>query len=326
MKPLLLAAVLVAAFAAAVPGAQAQFNPPGGPMQKIDVRAGNASDGHANSGQPGWLDASASESGIDASGDPFHSATSASTRLGPGHLSGSLAASVSGSGTSSASLSAYQTDALTFSRKDGGSDNALVIHYNIVIAGGTSASMTRGADGSSGPGGQSGGAQAGSLDWTFVHQLDGFYTTSWDSTTTLTHDGSVATASHWNVGAIGNVYAVYTFAAAISAGRAMDMDFYLEMNSRLNAIGPSATGTMTADAPTIYWGGISQVTDWYGRVVDYAVTSASGFNYALSAVPSPAPEPSTWAMLLAGVAVLAGRGRSISRMRRGAVGPSASMV
>ncbi len=295
-------------------------------MQQIDVRAGNAADGRSNGGDPGWLNASASDSGIDASGDAFRSATSASTRLGPGHLSGSLAASVSGSGSSSASLSAYQTDALTFSRNDGGFDDALVIHYNIVIAGGTSASMKPGASGAGGP---DGGAPAGTLDWTFVHQLDGFYTTSWDSTTTLAHDGSVATASHWNVGAIGNVYAVYTFAAAITAGRAMDMDFYLEMNSRLNAAGPAATGTMSADAPTIYWGGISQVTDWYGRVVDYSVTSASGFNYALSAVPSPAPEPSTWVMLLAGLAglaMLAGRGRSISRMRRGAVGPAASMV
>lgn len=313
MKPLFLAALLWAV----APQAQAQFNPPAGPEQTIDVHAGQASDSRSNHGTPGWLNASATENGIDASGNAFRSTASASTRLGPGYLSGSLATSVAGSGTSSTSMSAYQTDALTFTRKDGSFDPELIVHYNIVIAGGTSASMTPGTGG---------GTPAGSLDWTFVHQLDGFYTTSWDSTTTLAHDGSVSTASHWNVGDIGNVYAVYSFSAAIFAGHATAMDFYLEMNSRLNAAGPSATAALAANAPTIYWGGISQVSDWRGNLVDYAVSSASGFNYALSAVPSPVPEPSTWAMLIAGVAALVLRGRSISRMRRGGVGPASSIV
>lgn len=313
MKPLLLAALSWAA----MPHAQAQFNPPDGPMQHIEVSAGQATDTRSNHGHPGWLSASASERGVDASGKAFSASASASTRLGPGYLSGSLGTSVTGSGTSASALTAYQTDALTFTRNDGNVDNELIVHYSIVIAGGTSASMSQGTGG---------GTQAGSLDWTFVHQLDGFYTTSWDSTTTLAHDGSVTTASHWNVGDISNVYAVYSFSAAILAGRATDMDFYLEMNSRMNAAGASATATMTADAPTIYWGGITQVTDWSGRVVDYSVSSASGFNYALSAATSPAPEPSTWALAFVGVAALLLRGRSISRMRRGEVGSAASMA
>lgn len=313
MKPFLLAAL----FWAVAPQAQAQFNPPAGPEQTIEVRAGSATDSRSNHGTPGSLNASASESGTDASGTPFSATASASTRLGPGYLSGSLATSVTGSGTSSTSLTAYQTDALTFTRNDGSFDPELIVHYNIVIAGGTSASMTGGA-GDTTP--------AGSLDWTLVHQLDGFYTTAWQSTTTLAHDGSVVTDNQWNSSPIGDVYAVYSFSAAIFAGHATNMDFYLEMTSHLNAAGPSATASMAANAPTIYWGGISQVTDWNGNVIDYSLSSASGFNYALSAVPSPAPEPSTWALLIAGVAALALRGRSISRMRRGEVGPASSIA
>lgn len=312
MKPLLLAAL----FWAVVPQAQAQFNPPAGPEQNIDIHAGNATDSRSNHGTPGWLNASASEHGVDASGNAFSASASASTRMGPGRLSGSLATSITGSGTATTSLSAYQTDALTFTRNDGNFDNELIVHYNIVIAGGTSAATT----------GNGGGTQAGTLDWTFVHQLDGFYTTAWQSTTTLAHDGSVVTDNQWNSSPIGDVYAVYSFSAAIFAGHATTMDLYLEMNSRLNAALPSATATMAANAPTIYWGGISQVTDWNGNVIDYSVASASGFNYTLSALASPAPEPSTWALLIVGVAALGLRGRAISRMRRGEVGSAASMV
>ncbi|ANH67330.1 hypothetical protein ABE85_06670 [Mitsuaria sp. 7] len=313
MKPLLLAAL----FWAVVPQAQAQFNPPAGPEQTIDLHAGNATDSRSSHGSPGWLNASASEHGIDASGNAFSSSASASTRIGPGYLSGSLATSVTGSGSSTSTLTAYQTDALTFTRKDGSFDPELIVHYNIVIAGGTSASMS---------GGDGGTTQAGSLDWTLVHQLDGFYTTAWQSTTTLAHDGSVVTDTQWNSSPINGVYAVYSFSAAISAGYATDMDFYLEMNSHLNAAGQGGTASMAANAPTILWGGISQVTDWNGNVIDYSVSSASGFNYALSAALSPAPEPSTWALLIAGVAALGLRARSISRMRRGEVGPASSIV
>ncbi|WP_347881834.1 PEP-CTERM sorting domain-containing protein [Mitsuaria sp. GD03876] len=292
MKPILLAASLLAASSLA----HAQFNPPDGASQTVQAVAGGVTDGRTSGGSPGALNASAIDGAARAS---------AGTRIGAGYVTGHLATQASGPSGASTSLSAYQTDALTFQRTDGGSDNALVIHYNIVIAGGTSGAI----DPIAPPAGA--GTEAGSLDWTFVHRLDGHYLTSWDSTTKLGYDGSVTTTSHWNVGEIGKVYGVYTFAAAVMAGAAMDMELYTQMSSRLNALG-GATGSLAANGPSIYWGGISQVTDWYGNRVGYRVASTSGFNYALSAVPtSTAPEPATWAMLLAGAALL-----GLQRIRR----------
>lgn len=294
MKSLLLAAVL----AATASGVRAQFNPPDAPMQRIDVSAGAVANSRSQTGSPGALSASARDAGLDGSGRPFSVDASGSTRIGPGRLSGSLATRFAGTGGGSASLSAYQHDAMTFRRLDGGPDSELIVHYNIVIAGGSSASIDPVSPSTS-------GGDAGSLDWTFVHRLDNFYLTSWDSTTRLGYDGSVMTTSHWNVGEIGQVYAVYSFSAAVLAGSAVDLDLYLEMNSRLNAAGIATAGSLSADAPTIYWGGISQVTDWFGNRLDYTVSSASGFNYALSAEPSPAPEPASWAMsVLGGLALV----------------------
>lgn len=299
MKPFILAAALLAASSLA----QAQFNPPAGSEQTVNAVAGQTTDGRTQTGSPGWLTASAIDGGTQAS---------AGTRIGAGYVSGSLAASFDGNGSASTSVSAYQTDALTFQRADGGSDNALIVHYNIVIAGGTSASI----DPVTPP--SAAGNEAGSIDWTFVHRLDGHYLTSWDSSMKLGYDGSVVTTSHWNVGEIGKVYGVYTFAAAVMAGSTMDMELYGQMTSTLNAMGMTTSGSLVANAPSIYWGGISQVTDWYGNLVGYQVSSASGFNYALSAVPtSTAPEPATWALLAMGVAALMLR-RRVNADRAGA--------
>ena len=299
MKPHFLAALLFAAAS----GAQAQFNATIEPYQKIAVTSGRVTDSRSQAGSPGELAAQVSDTGTDGSGQPFSASSSASTRLGPGYLSGSAAMRFSGTGATSMSLTAYQGDVLTFQRNDAGFDNELIVHYNIVIAGGTTASIDPVA---SPPGA---GKEAGSLDWTFVHQLGDRYLTSWDSKTQLAYDGSVVTTSHWNVGEIGQVYGVYSFSAAVMAGESLNMALYMEMKSRLNAAGASTTGAMAGDAPSIYWGGISQVTDWYGNLVDYRVASASGFNYALSAVPSPAPEPATWLLLIAGATVLGLLGR-----------------
>lgn len=312
MKSLLLAAPLLAASL----GAHAQFNPPGGSTQSVTVSAGQATDTRTQAGSPGSLDATA----IDAGASSI-----ATTRIGPGVVSGSLDTRVNGSGGTSASMTAYQHDELTFERKDGSFDNALVVYYNIVISGAASASFTPATPATP----SSGGGTAGSVDWTFVHRIDDFYLTSWDSTTTLGADGRSTTTNHWNIGEIGRLDGVYTFSAAVMAGNAIGMDLYMEMNSRLGGNGLAGTGAIGASGdtrPSITWGGISQVTDWYGNRVDYRVSSASGFNYALSAVTSPAPEPSTWALLLAGSAMLFVRGRTIARMRRAVVGPASSIA
>lgn len=289
MKPILLAATLIAASS----GALAQFNPPAAPMQQVELNASGTTDTRHQTGTPGSLSAAVARSGIDAGGQPYASSASGATRIGPGQLTGSLDLKVTGTGSASGALTAYQHDALTFQRRDGGFDDALIVHYNIVITGGTAGSASGGGEG-----------QVGALDWTLVHQLDDHYLTSWDSRTTLQGDGSTATVSHWNVGDIDKVYAVYSFSAAIMAGSPLSMDFYLEMSGALQGALSSASASLAAQAPSIYWGGITQVSDWSGNAVDYAVSSASGFNYRLNALASPAPEPATWAMLLMGGIVL----------------------
>lgn len=68
-----------------------------------------------------------------------------------------------------------------------------------------------------------------------------------------------------------------------------------------------------ADAShSLYWGGIKQVTDSEGNVVDYSITSASGTDYRQSFIPSttaPVPEPDTYALMMAGLGVLGAAAR-----------------
>lgn len=308
MKPFLLAASMLAASSMA----HAQFWPPDEPVQTVNATAGRVTDARTKTGSPGTLSASATDTGAGL-GHAYSSSAWASTRIGPGVLSGSASSRFAGTGSASTSLSAYQRDTLTFQRTDGGWDNELVVHYNIVIAGGTSGSISPITP----PGGA--GKTAGSLDWTLVHRLDDSYLTAWDSSTQLGYDGSLTTTSHWNSGEMGRIYGVYSFAAAILAGSATHLEFYMELSSTLNTLGLVTTGVLSADAPSIYWGGISQVTDWYGHRVNYQVSSASGFDYALSAAPiSTAPEPASWALLLAGAALIGSLATRRSRTRASA--------
>ena len=83
--------------------------------------------------------------------------------------------------------------------------------------------------------------------------------------------------------------------------------------------------TWMADAAhSLYWGGISSVTDANGNAVDFTLASASGTNYLQSFVPvvvtAPVPEPETYALLLAGLGVL---GLVRRRGQRTVVRPSA---
>jgi hypothetical protein len=62
-----------------------------------------------------------------------------------------------------------------------------------------------------------------------------------------------------------------------------------------------------------YWGGVQYVTNSLGEQVDFTVSSLSGTDYSQSFVPAPVPEPETYAMLIAGLAVVAGALRRSSK-------------
>ena len=66
---------------------------------------------------------------------------------------------------------------------------------------------------------------------------------------------------------------------------------------------------------TLSWGGISSVTDYGGAPVsNYTLSSQSGFDYRLAYSAAPVPEPQTYGLLLAGLAVIG----QLARRRRSA--------
>ena len=66
-----------------------------------------------------------------------------------------------------------------------------------------------------------------------------------------------------------------------------------------------------------YWGGFAAVRDASGMaVLDYAVESGSGTNWALSRVPvASVPEPTEWALLMAGLGLVMPLARRSRRIR-----------
>lgn len=64
---------------------------------------------------------------------------------------------------------------------------------------------------------------------------------------------------------------------------------------------------------TLSWGGISSVTDFYGAPISsYSLISQSGFDYRQAYTATPVPEPHTYGLLLAGLAVVS----RVARRRR----------
>jgi len=69
--------------------------------------------------------------------------------------------------------------------------------------------------------------------------------------------------------------------------------------------GPVSYSDIMDASHSLYWNGISSVTDGNGRAVTaYSLTSDSGTDWTRNFAVSPVPEPATWAMMLGGLGLL----------------------
>ena len=97
----------------------------------------------------------------------------------------------------------------------------------------------------------------------------------------------------------------------VQSGVPFDFTLFLTLSSQVSVgsettDGGDVAGSASSSADyshTLDWGGISSVVDANGDpITDWTVTSASGFDYAL---PYAVPEPSTWGIMIGGLALLA---------------------
>lgn len=115
---------------------------------------------------------------------------------------------------------------------------------------------------------------------------------------------------------------LWTLAMDFKFGTPIQVDMWGDISSNASAFacttslagctGSSSLSSTVDFGHTMYWGGISSLTDSFGNAVNnYSVSSASGFDYRYSAVP--VPEPSAVMMLLAGFGLVGAIARRRSR-------------
>jgi hypothetical protein len=104
------------------------------------------------------------------------------------------------------------------------------------------------------------------------------------------------------------------FAVPFTYGVSFTLGVFGQVGAGEAASGPyNGDNSSTVDfSHTVYWGGKGQVLSYSGNAVgganpNFTITSGSGFNYNAAA----APEPASWAMMLAGFGLIGGamRGR-----------------
>lgn len=101
-------------------------------------------------------------------------------------------------------------------------------------------------------------------------------------------------------------------------GRQYQFDFGLDCLVQIHGAARFFEGSTAAcDASrSAYWGGLASVTNELGQPVTAPdLLGENGFNYRLASPQAPVPEPSTWAMLLAGLAIGGWRIRPLRRRR-----------
>jgi hypothetical protein len=123
--------------------------------------------------------------------------------------------------------------------------------------------------------------------------------------------GSLGKGAYTQVGTYGAFVSMpFTFTPTISVnfifGQAIKVISTLDIVMSANDYNPSGSTSLFGidDAGnSAYWGGFAAVRAANGSLVqDYTVQSGSGANWALSSIP--VPEPSSWAMMLAGLGLV----------------------
>ena len=103
-----------------------------------------------------------------------------------------------------------------------------------------------------------------------------------------------------------------SFAVPIVFGGTYTSDVELDVLVAALGLDGGAESDASVDAShSLHWGGISDVTDADGRSVEYTLQSGSGTDY-VHAITQAVPEPQTYALMLAGLILLA----SAQRQRR----------
>lgn len=120
----------------------------------------------------------------------------------------------------------------------------------------------------------------------------------------------------------------HTAAFNVVAGRRYEIETSFYCSVTLGGITAflQSTNGFCDGGQSAYWNGLSDITDANGQPLDALdVVSDSGFNYRYASafspapvVPAPVPEPGTWAMLAAGLAVCVLRVQKVRRTDQGA--------
>ncbi|MCR5865675.1 PEP-CTERM sorting domain-containing protein [Aquincola sp. J276] len=237
----------------------------------------------------GARNASSSSGELGFDGRPYSASAVATALSTEGALKISGRAAMTGAAMSFARSQVFFSDELTF--ETGVASELLTVNYSFLVKHSQQGTY------------YSSKAEEFSLAGYFRFQhtvdgIDGKFSYMSSSSTWDPAAQSFVEYKESNVGP-GDIYGLYTVSAQVSSGRSTDVAFSLRQEAWVN---PDQSGYASADASydfsaEMYWGGISSVTRADGSAVEFSLSSGSGVDYLKSYIPSPVPEPSSWALL-----------------------------
>ncbi len=272
------------------------------PSQSQQVWAGSLADSRQSS-DGAVLSSQLSQSGVDPTGGAYSASAQAESSITAGSLRGSVKASFDGTAAARATVTAQQSDTLTFTA--GSLGDTLLVHYSIVVVGSSSLDVQPSLTMPGVPN------DAGFSRWQIAHNFGQGWASA-ESTTVMGYDGTKTVTNSRNLsGTQEQVYGRMDFVGTVTSGDPTSFYMYLMAETSLNLYGVQTKGSGGVDlSQSVYWGGISEVTTWDGQAVSYSVASLSGANYARSFGPAlTAPEPASIVLMLIGALVLGGYAR-----------------